>query len=282
MKPLFAYPGGKTKLLDSILPFIPRDGVKTYVEPFAGGLAVLLAHEEPFPQEVVNDLDSEMINFYKMAAHHPDALIADLKYRLASRADFENEIRFSFRTKRTELARASSWYWLQRQSFGGKRQHFGRCKDIPHGVDVSRDGRLIQDFSERAKNVVFHSGDACDVIKKYDSPETFFFLDPPYVACADTAYDAFSEADMARLREVLVRCSGRWLLTCDDSAETRRVFDGFRAIGNTIRYTLSAVWNGKESKELMVFSHNFSINDSRSFEIMRSTQDDDFLFGYFF
>lgn len=273
MKPLFPYPGGKSKLLKSILPFLPK-GIQTYVEPFAGGLAVLLAHDTPFPREIVNDLNAELINFYRVAARHPEALIAELDGFYAARDSFENELRFP--EIRTELGRAASWYWIQRQSFGGKRQHFGRCRDVFHGVDVLRDGQLIRDFSARAKDVVFSSGDACDAIRQHDSHETFFFADPPYVDCADTAYLAFTEVDMARIRDVLASCKGRWILTCDDSAATRRVFDGFWAVGNTIKYTLARNCSGRISSELMVFSENLATDflgkTSRMFPLSRPSK----------
>lgn len=252
MKPVFPYPGGKSRLLKEILPFIPQEGVRTYAEPFAGGLAVLLAHDQPFPNEVVNDLSGGLMAFYRMAVAHPEALIAELACRIASRADFEAELRFPSGT--TELGRAARWFWLTKQSFGAQGEHFGRGKDTFHGVDVASDGEAIRRLSERLKKAVFRNADACEVIRDFDAPDTFFFADPPYIACGDTAYDAFSENDMARLRDTLKACKGRWLLTCDDSPATRRVFAGFRALGNEIKYSLAKDKSGKTSKELMIFS----------------------------
>lgn len=282
MKPLFPYPGGKSKLLKRILPFIPRESVRTYVEPFAGGLAVMLAHDKPFPCEVANDKDSGLIGFYRVAAAHPEALIADLSWTLASRVEFDNAVRFPARE--TELGRAALWYWLQRHSFGGQRQHFGRGKDGYRGVDVETNGEDIREFSRRARDVVFRNRDACDVILEFDAPETFFFVDPPYVACSDTAYSPFEEADMARLRDVLAGCKGMWLLTCDDSPTTRRVFAGFRARENKIRYSLSKDKTGKVSGELMVFSENLARRvDDKELAVVApsgfSWRDDDFLFA---
>lgn len=258
MKPAFPYPGGKSKLLDSIVPFVPRSGVRTYVEPFAGGLAVLLAHDAPFPREVANDLDSGLMAFYRVAARHPEALVAELSGMLASRSDFENEV--AFPERRTELGRAALWYYLAKQSFGAQRQHFGRDRSRFHGVDHARDAESIRALSRRLRAAIFRNADACDVIREFDAEDAFFFVDPPYVACSETAYAAFTEADMARLRDVLSGCSGRWLLTCDDSPATRRVFRGFPARGNEIRYTLSKLKTGKVSRELMIFSPRLAVD----------------------
>lgn len=256
MKPVFPYPGGKSKLLKSILPFIPCAEIRTYIEPFAGGLAVLLAHEEPFPREVVNDANAGLMAFYRMAALHPDALLTELSAVIAARRDFEMEVRFP--DSRTELGRAARWYWMTKQSFGAQGEHFGRGKDEFHGVDLEKDAPVIRRLSERLKSTIFRNTDACEVIREFDAPDTFFFLDPPYIECGDTAYDAFTEDDMNRLRETLVSSKGKWLLTCDDSPATRRVFSGFRVRENLIRYSLAKTKSGKISGELMVFSENLA------------------------
>ncbi|MBQ2731808.1 MAG: DNA adenine methylase [Opitutales bacterium] len=256
MKPVFPYPGGKSRLLKEIMPFLPRENVRTYVEPFAGGLAVMLAHDKPFPREVVNDLSSGLMDFYRVAVAHPEALITELSCRIASRADFESELRFPMVA--TELGRAVRWFWLTKHSFGAQGAHFGRGKDTFHGMDVLSDGESIRRLSERLKKAVFRTTDACDVISEFDAPDTFFFLDPPYVACGETAYDAFSENDMARLRDTLKASKGMWLLTCDDSPATRRVFAGFHVRGTEIKYSLAKDKSGKISKELVIFSENLA------------------------
>lgn len=247
-KPLFPWTGGKSKLLSSILPYLPESS--KYVEPFAGGLAVLLA-KAPAPKEVAGDLNRDMIDFYRIASRHPDALISELAGYFQSR-DFFDHVKNS--SELTELGRAARFYYLQRASFGGKGQHYGRGKEGYHGVDIFRDAVEIRRASARLRRVEFRCQPANDLIREMDSPDTVFFCDPPYIACADTAYDAFSIWDMVELRETLRACKGMWLLTCDDSIYTRKVFDGFCVRSNTIKYSLSAKKTGKQTSELMVFS----------------------------
>lgn len=247
-KPLFPWPGGKSKLLSSILPFLPAPS--KYVEPFAGGLAVLLA-KPPSPKEVAGDLNRDLVDFYRIASRHPDALISELAGYFQSR-DFFDHVKNS--SELTELGRAARFYYLQRASFGGKGQHYGRGKEGYHGVDIFRDAVEIRRASARLRNVEFRCQPANDLIREMDSPDTVFFCDPPYIACADTAYDAFSIWDMVELRETLRACKGMWLLTCDDSIYTRKVFDGFCVRSNAIKYSLSAKKTGKQTSELMVFS----------------------------
>lgn len=247
-KPLFPWPGGKSKLLSSILPYLPA--TSKYVEPFAGGLAVLLA-KPPSPKEVAGDLNRDLVDFYRIASRHPDALISELAGYFQAR-DFFDHVKNS--SELTELGRAARFYYLQRASFGGKGQHYGRGKEGYHGVDIFRDAVEIRRASARLRNVEFRCQPANDLIREMDSPDTVFFCDPPYIACADTAYDAFSIWDMVELRETLRACKGMWLLTCDDSIYTRKVFDGFCVRSNTIKYSLSAKKTGKQTSELMVFS----------------------------
>ena len=252
MKPVFPYPGGKSRLLDRILPFFPpRESVRTYAEPFAGGLAVMLACE-PFPREIAGDVDEGLIAFYRVAARHPDALAAELAGTLSSRAEFDAAIAFPH--EKTELARAARWYWLTKLSFGAQRGAFGRDARGFRGVDIERDEPGLRELSERLRRVEFRCGDAVALIEDVDAPDAFFFCDPPYVACGDTAYAAFSPADMSRLRDALARCRGQWLLTCDDSPATRRIFAGFRAREMQIRYSIAVKKTGKVSGELLVFS----------------------------
>lgn len=64
-------------------------------------------------------------------------------------------------------------------------------------------------------------------LKNYDGPETFFFLDPPYVGCVTKTYRPWSQGQMAELAEALSGLSGRWVLTVNDSRENRKLFEGY-------------------------------------------------------
>lgn len=254
VKPCFAYPGGKTRMLKHILPLLPSH--KTYVEPFAGGLAVLLAKPR-VTNEIVNDLNSELANFYRYVRFHLDALLGEMEQHLSSRENF-NLMRVN--PGYTDLQRAVRWFLLKVDSFGGGSESFGRGTGSYHGFDRERHAARIRLVSERLNRVTIESKDWQEVVEFYDSPETLFFFDPPYVSCQNNgAYDAFPEFEMERVRQTLDRIQGKWILTCDDSEQCRRIFKGCRFSSHEIEYTNSNLRTYKTAKrkksaELIVVS----------------------------
>ncbi len=87
MDSFIAWIGGKKRLRGEIIRRFPKDGVDKYVEPF-GGAGWVLFGKEPHKREVYNDINGELVNLFRMAKHHPDALQAELDWTLNSREEF--------------------------------------------------------------------------------------------------------------------------------------------------------------------------------------------------
>jgi DNA adenine methylase len=107
---------------------------------------------------------------------------------------------------------------------------FGVQKSSGGGACSSREsleGR-IRDFSARFDRVSVENLDWQRCLELYDSPKTFFFIDPPYVGGKQKAYKSWTLADFQILCDVLANLKGRWVLTCSDSADMRKVFAGCR------------------------------------------------------
>lgn len=231
VKPCFPYVGGKSFLKKHILPLIPPH--KTYLEPFAGGLAVLLAKERS-RVECINDANSEIVNFYRYVRNHLEALKAELAGHLNSRSDFEYMMQA---TPVTDLQKAVRWYLLKVCSFGAYSNSWGRAKSQYHGFDEDRHLALISAVAERLKRVLIECGDWETVVTFFDTPETFTYFDPPYIeADPGACYDAFSKDEMARLRNRCDQLVGSWILSCDDSPSCREIFDGHYFLQLPIRY----------------------------------------------
>jgi DNA adenine methylase len=113
IKPAVSWPGGKSRLLKHILPLVTPH--TCYCEPFAGGLAVLLAKPRS-TLEVINDANGDLVNFYRCVRFHQDPLLTELEFVLNSRQEFKDYVA---QAGLTNIQRAARWYYRNRLCFGG-------------------------------------------------------------------------------------------------------------------------------------------------------------------
>src|SRR2546426_2235796 len=107
-----AYIGGKNRLAKKIIGLFPEH--TTYVEPFAGGAQVLF-HKKPSRVEVLNDLDSEIVNFFLVCKFHFEELVRDLQFCLMSREWYEILSRTD-PASLTDVQRAGRFFYIQKNS----------------------------------------------------------------------------------------------------------------------------------------------------------------------
>ncbi|MGB9623757.1 MAG: DNA adenine methylase [Phycisphaerae bacterium] len=183
----FGWYGGKFSHLDWLLPLSPK--CHHYCEPFAGSAAVLL-NREPSPVETYNDLDGEVCNFFRVLRNQTKALIKVITLTPFSREEFA--IACELDAKLSALERARRFYVRARQVRTGLAQtaSLGRWANC---IDTSRAGMSgvvsrwlggvdqLPDIGERLLRVQIENRPAVDVIRLYDSAETLFYCDPPYV-----------------------------------------------------------------------------------------------------
>lgn len=217
-KPIVRWPGGKTRLLASILPLMRPH--KLYAEAFGGGLAVLLA-KEPSGTEIVNDLNGDLVNLYRYAQYHLDALIQEVAFTLNSRADLDDLVK---QPGLTGLQRAARFLLRNRLSFGGS----GTSYAVSKRPQPSRAGvlELLKAFNARMDKVSVENLPYERIFANYDSPDTLWFLDPPYSAGRVDTYDAWTDATMTAFAERVEQLQGDWIVTVNDCAHNRRLFAG--------------------------------------------------------
>jgi len=112
-----AYIGGKSKLAKTIIEMMP--GHQQYCEVFAGAAWVFFK-KEPSRFEVINDLDSELVSFYRVVQNHLEEFLKQFKWLLSSREIFEDWKRQQEAGGWTDIQRAAKYYYLQRLCFGGR------------------------------------------------------------------------------------------------------------------------------------------------------------------
>lgn len=223
-KPIIRWPGGKRRLLKHILPLIPEH--ECYCEPFAGGLAVLLAKPRS-PLEIINDLNGDLISLYRSVQYHLPELQRELTHLVSSRQMFKELLA---QPGITDIQRAARFYYRHRVSFAGTGHSFAVARTSGGGASFRQrqNHDLLHAARERLDGVVIEHLSYERCLGLYDSPNTFFFLDPPYLNATRTAYPGWTEPDLRRFRAVLDKVKGRWLVTLDDSPFNRELFKGCR------------------------------------------------------
>ena len=183
----FGWYGGKYSHLNWLLPLLPK--TTHFCEPFGGSAAVLL-NRDPSPVETYNDIDSEVVNFFRVLREQQEALIQAIGLTPFSREEFELAI--SVPTEDiSDVERARRFFVRARQVRSGlaQRASSGRWANClltsraGMGGAVSRWLGSVEGLSEivqRLLRVQIENSPALDVIKRYDSPETLFYCDPPY------------------------------------------------------------------------------------------------------
>lgn len=223
----FAIYGGKHYYAEPIIAAFPEHRV--YVEPFGGAANVLLRkpHSEV---EIFNDLDSEIVNFFRVLVD--ESAFGRLRRMLDltphSRETFERAVEALISDDRVE--RAYRFFVLVRQARGG----LGTGKVTKSAFSVSTRKRNdmaenvskwlsavdgLGDVAARLKTVEIEHLPAVDLIRKYDAPDVLFYADPPYVpetrsgGRTDTYRHEMCVEDHAELLDVLCACKGRVVLS---------------------------------------------------------------------
>jgi DNA adenine methylase len=184
---VFGWYGGKFNHLSWLLPLLPA--CRHYCEPFAGSAAVLL-NREPAKVETYNDLDGEVVNFFRVLRDHKDKLIEAIGLTPFSREEFARACAYDGALL-SDLERARRFFVRARQVRTGLAQtasvgRWANCKNTSRagmsGV-VSRwlgSIEALPAIALRLLRVQIENRPAAEVITLYDSPQTLFYCDPPY------------------------------------------------------------------------------------------------------
>lgn len=179
---LVRWAGGKTRQLDDLLPFIP-DG-RVYVEPFGGGASVLLNRQRS-EVEVYNDLDSSLVNLFTVVRDERlfDEFAARLGWTPYSREGFADSLGFADETD--AVLAAVKFYTILNQSISGKRlsiaSDWARAKSDNLAERWCVRQQKLGAIHSRLRYVQIECRDALDILSEWDSVDTVFYCDPPYV-----------------------------------------------------------------------------------------------------
>lgn len=248
------YIGGKNRLALKIISLFPRH--MTYVEPFAGGAQVFF-HKPPSKVEVLNDLDGEIVNFFRVCQWHHEELVRYLRYCLVSRR-LHQLLSASHPANLTDVQRAGRFFYLQKNSFGGLvlKQHYHYGVVQRPNYSPERVPEIIGQAHRRLMGVQIESLPYEQILLKYDRPTTLFYLDPPYWGRKLYRFN-FKEDDFMDLERRLHRVKGRFILSLNDHPEVRKLFRRFVVVHTALAYTAQRRV-GVKYRELLIM--NFARN----------------------
>lgn len=270
-KPFVKWAGGKTKLLLEIMQRLPKTW-KDYLEPFVGGGAVFfgLASTRVGGTDgmnwVLNDINAELINAYKMVRDAPNFLIAELKEKR-----FNKKTYYAMRNAWNPTSpkhRAVRFIYLNKTCFNGLYRVNSKGEfNVPMGDyknPMICDEETIRECSRLLQATSLHAGPFTNTIALAQKKD-FIYCDPPYLPRSETAEftsytkDGFTISDHEKLHEALKKADKRgafWMLSEGDSPFIRKLFRDFNVMPVSSRHSVSASGDSRtKSKELLITNY---------------------------
>lgn len=247
------WPGGKSRLARFILDRMPEHDC--YVEAFAGGAGILFARPEPARVEVLNDINSELVNLYRCVQHHLEEFVRQFRWSLVSRQMYE-WAKLQDPATLTDIQRAARFFYLQKLGFGARvhGRTYGYGATTKPRLNLLR---LEEDLSQahlRLARVHVECLPWLDCCRRYDRPQTLHYLDPPYWQLAGYGVP-FPFEEYQRMADFMRGAKGKVLVSINDHPDIRQAFAGLDMEEIAIKYTAGRA-NGEraESRELLIRS----------------------------
>jgi len=207
------YYGGKVQLLPRLLPLIPEH--KVYCEPFFGGGALFFA-KEPCEVEFINDINKQVVNFYKVAKRQFKALKGEVDVTLYSEEQYLRARSIYFEKQQSDdVLRAWSLFLLSQQTFLHILDNswaYSKTRNVAKTF-TNKKAMFDERYVKRLENTQIFCRDAVRVIQNADTIDTFHFIDPPYVGTDCGHYEGYTNEDLVKLLNACEQLEGKFLMT---------------------------------------------------------------------
>ncbi|MEC0169747.1 DNA adenine methylase [Paenibacillus graminis] len=256
--------GGKSKVAQHIISKMPDHSC--YVEPF-GGAAHVIAQKAPVYSEVYNDIDGEVVNFLMMSIKEPQRL-----QQACDALPYSREIYEKWKREKppdNEFERAVRFFYTNRSGIakGNSDCKFSTDTGWRHGKDnnTARTYRsacqIIPEFAKRMQSVMIDNRDFRDIIRVYDSPDTLFYVDPPYIGREKYYAGGFNEQDHRDLAELLNGIKGQALISYYDDRLLDELYPAAESGGKWHRECFLAArqvvnGNNNTAQELLLMNYH--------------------------
>ena len=219
MKTVLKYPGAKNRIADWICSYIPKHDV--YVEPYAGSLAVLF-NKKRCHIETVNDLDGEIVNFFRVLRDSPDALCRLINITPYSRDEYKS----AYEPADDSVERARRLCIRCWMGFGCGNLYMngfksGQQSNSPNPAKAwDKLPETLYLAAKRLKGVQIENLPALELISRYDTADVFMYIDPPYLHGTRKNYlykHEMEDSEHEDLLKILVKHPGKIILSGYDN-----------------------------------------------------------------
>jgi len=248
---MFSRFGGKCNKAKEISRYFPPHEI--FVEPFLGSGAIFLAKPKS-KETVINDLDTLMYSIWKNVKSDGDKF-----------DEINKKKPFNFKPDRTKWEKFLKTHssgsnidqlykslYVMKNSFNGMGTSYSSKRYPPHlqkhyKVELSK-------YKEKLKKVIIFKKDYKEIILKYDSKNTFFYLDPPYeIAIKKKGYYEHSDIDLKEMSDILSKIKGKFIMSLDITPSTKKIFKGFYK--KKILFNYATRKNNKEIYEYLISNY---------------------------
>ena len=247
-RPIVPWIGGKRRLAKHLLPLFPDH--KCYVEPFCGAAAIFMM-KEPSKAEVINDINGDLVNLYRVVKHHLEELYKQFKWLLVSRENFEL-LQQTPPEVLTDIQKAARFLYLQKLAFGGKvdKQTFGTATLARPRFNLLTIEQDLADAHLRLSQTTIEHLPWLECSQRYDREHTLFYLDPPYWDTVGYGVE-FDWEQYEAIRDFMRRAKGKVVLSINDHPDIMELFSEFRRVEVDHTYTVGGNQKQKKVTELI-------------------------------
>lgn len=234
-----------------------------YCEVF-GGAGWVLLEKEPSKIEIFNDINDDLINFYKVIQDDDKykELINKLYFIPKSREIFDMyDIKIKNKEYKNDIEQAMMFYYLLKLVFGGRFDRIKKSFCIPNdgrkNINYNKFPLDFLELHERIKNVYIEKSDYKYILKKYDRSNGLFYLDPPYLNTTEHNYGVnFNIEEYKILEQLLNKLKSKWILTCNNTPELVKLFKNYNIQNNEVHCSVSGTSTAcKKYKELIITNY---------------------------
>jgi DNA adenine methylase len=259
-RPVMRYPGGKYSIAEWVISHFPQH--QTYVELF-GGAASVLMHKTKTRGEVYNDLNSDIVNVFRVLRDREQAAELMRLLKLTPYSYEEYQVAYDLCDCPIERARRTIY-----RSFAGHgsdsvtraKAGFRGFKNKESGITAAAEWSNYPEevfkFCERMQGVTIENRQALKIIRLYDREDTLFYSDPPYVISTRSTSSVLypyemTDDDHAQLADALHQVKGMAIVSGYPSELYKKLYNGWKCVMKSSR-----AQNTKPSTECLWLSPN--------------------------